>query len=204
LHDKIAELGDRVRQLEEALEEVQQKCSNQPHPLLAPELLKIKTSQELYGTAPLLPPSTLTSEVSSSTAPSQPQDDRSLPNSVVALSLGPRTTVITTDGAGGVRMTGNDASSASSAVVRREITPPEVAPDILQLSSTFPFPWMVDLSIRKRIRDALPPREEAEMVCAEARNNALWQYVTITYLSQSSPALQLWTYSLFFCAHAHD
>jgi len=57
---------------------------------------------------------------------------------------------------------------------------------------------MVDLSIRKRIRDALPPREEAEMVCAEARNNALWQYVTITYLNQSSsPALQLWTYSLF-------
>ena len=93
-------------------------------------------------------------------------------------------------------MTGNDASSASSAVVRREKTPPEVPPDILQLSSTFPFPWMVDLSIRKRIRDALPPREEAEMVCAEARNNALWQYVTITYLDQTS-ALQLWAYALF-------
>ena len=183
------------------MEEVQQKCSNQPHPLLAPELLKIKTSQELYGTVLLLPPSTLTSEASSSTAPSLPQDDRSLPSSVVALSLEPRTTVITTaaDGAGGVRMTGNDASSASSAVVRREKTPPEVPPDILQLSSTFPFPWMVDLSIRKRIRDALPPREEAEMVCAEARNNALWQYVTITYLNQSSSsaALQLWAYALF-------
>jgi hypothetical protein len=54
-------------------------------------------------------------------------------------------------------------------------TPPEVAPDILQLSSTFPFPWAVDLKIRKRIRDALPPLEEARAICEEARRNALWQ-----------------------------
>lgn len=59
----------------------------------------------------------------------------------------------------------------------RESSPPEVPPDILQLSATFPFPWAVDLKIRKRIRDALPPRAEAQRVCEEARRNALWQYV---------------------------
>ena len=47
----------------------------------------------------------------------------------------------------------------------------------MQLSSTFPFPWAVDLRIRKRIRDALPERSEAARVCEQARNNALWQYV---------------------------
>jgi hypothetical protein len=57
----------------------------------------------------------------------------------------------------------------------RDSSPPEVAPDILQLSTTFPFPWMVDLSIRKRIRDALPPKAEAQRICEEARANALWQ-----------------------------
>jgi len=105
-----------------------------------------------------------------------------------------------TDGAGA--MTGSDSSSASSAVFQRETTPPEVPPDILQLSSTFPFPWMVDLSIRKRIRDALPPREEAEMVCAEARNNALWQYVNITYSNQPSfLCVTLDTVSVQFTSH---
>ncbi|KAF5361070.1 hypothetical protein D9756_004646 [Leucocoprinus leucothites] len=182
LHDKIAELSDRVRQLEEALEQVQKQCSNQPHPLLAPELLRVKTSQELYGTTPFPHPPPLTSDIPSPTAtPSQQQrDDHTLPESVVTLSLGQYATAATTMavGAGGkpAGTKGNNSSSSTSFVARRETTPPEVPPDILQLSSTFPFPWMVDLSIRKRIRDALPPREEAELICAEARNNALWQF----------------------------
>ncbi|KAJ7147142.1 hypothetical protein C8R43DRAFT_1012117 [Mycena crocata] len=110
LHQKISELSDRVRQLEDGLEGVQAE-----HPLLAPELRRIKTSQELY--VPGYNPST------------------------------------------------SDAASA-----------PAVAPDILQLSVTFPFPWSVDLKIRQRIRDALPPRAEAQVLCEEARRNALWQY----------------------------
>ena len=57
----------------------------------------------------------------------------------------------------------------------RDPSPPEVAPDILQLSTTFPFPWMIDVSIRKRIRDSLPPKAEARRICEEARANALWQ-----------------------------
>jgi len=58
----------------------------------------------------------------------------------------------------------------------RDLSGPEVAPDILQLSTTFPFPWMMDVSIRKRIRDALPPKAEAQRLCEEARANALWQF----------------------------
>lgn len=174
LHDKIAELSDRVRQLEEALEQVQAQCSNQTHPLLAPDLLRIKTSQELYGTTPFPPPPSLNSELSPSTPSRQTEG---LGESVGALSLYPTTAVKFAN-------QGNDSASSStspSGHPRRETTPPEVAPDILQLSATFPFPWMVDLSIRKRIRDALPPREEAERICTEARNNALWQYVKLTY-----------------------
>jgi hypothetical protein len=56
-----------------------------------------------------------------------------------------------------------------------ESPPPEIPPDILQLSATFPFPWSVDLRIRKRIREALPPRNEARAICEEAQRNALWQ-----------------------------
>lgn len=96
------------------------------HPLLVPELRRIKTSQELY-----------------------------VPPANAALT--------------------SDAASA-----------PVVAPDILQLSITFPFPWSVDLKIRQRIRDALPPRAEAQALCEEARRNALWQHVFAFSISSSS------------------
>ncbi|KAJ7677462.1 hypothetical protein B0H17DRAFT_1079230 [Mycena rosella] len=110
LHERISLLSDRVRQLEDGLESVQAE-----HPLLAPDLRRIKTSQDLY-------------------------------------------------------VPGNSASTSDAE------SPPHVAPDILQLSVTFPFPWSVDLKIRQRIRDSLPPRAEAQALCEEARRNALWQY----------------------------
>ncbi|KAJ7643980.1 hypothetical protein FB45DRAFT_285047 [Roridomyces roridus] len=110
LHEKIAQLSDRVRQLEEGLESVQAE-----HPLLATDLRRIKTSQELYV-------------------------------------------------------------PANSALTSSDPSTPLVAPDILQLSVTFPFPWTMDLKIRQRIRDALPPRAEAQALCEEARRNALWQH----------------------------
>ncbi|KDR82363.1 hypothetical protein GALMADRAFT_57068 [Galerina marginata CBS 339.88] len=157
LHEKIFELGDRVRQLEDALETLQSQTSNQPHPLLAPELLKIKTSQELYGsTNPQT--TTLTSD------PTNARDEN-LRQSVGALSLTNQPLY-----AEGSRPPAIEQISGGSSGF------PNVAPDIMQLSATFPFPWAVDVSIRKRIRDALPPRAEALKICEEARNNALWQF----------------------------
>ena len=156
LHEKIFQLSDRVRQLEDALESLQSRCSNQPHPLLSPELLKIKTSQELYGTM-INPPNLHTSSgtPTSSDHSANPRDGN-LRESLSSDNQSPRGgDMLETDG--------------------REPSPPEVAPDILQLSTTFPFPWMVDVSIRKRIRDALPPKAEAQRICEEARANALWQ-----------------------------
>lgn len=52
LHDKIVQLNERVRQLEDALEGMQLSCSSDPHPLLRPELLQIKSTLELYGPQP--------------------------------------------------------------------------------------------------------------------------------------------------------
>ena len=208
LHEKIFQLSDRVRQLEDALECLQSRCSNQPHPLLSPELLRIKTSQELYGTIMnnppsnnALPPSTTTTTTSGTTPTSSAVVDHSRDGSLRELdninrnnnnnnnnnngdpmprgtdlmmmestTTTPTTTTIATEtgiGLGGGRGSG-----------REQVTCPEVAPDILQLSTTFPFPWMMDVSIRKRIRDALPPKAEAQRICEEARANALWQYVS--------------------------
>ena len=153
LHDKIFELSDRVRQLEDALEVLQSSVSTQPHPLLAPDLLKIKTSQDLYGSSNTqLPPSNSDSPATK---------DENLQQSVGALSLNTQPPYA--------------ESSRPPALEHGRDRGPNVAPDVLQLSATFPFPRAVDVSMRKRIRDALPPRADAMKICEEARNNALWQ-----------------------------
>ena len=173
LHEKIFQLSDRVRQLEDALECLQSRCSNQPHPLLSPELLRIKTSQELYGTI-VNPSSNSNATPSSGTAPTSSAADHSVINSRDG-SL--RELDNNNHNGGDPSPRGADLMETTTITTDpgQEPPPPEVAPDILQLSTTFPFPWMMDVSIRKRIRDALPPKAEAQRICEEARANALWQ-----------------------------
>ncbi|KAF8895147.1 hypothetical protein BD779DRAFT_1608834 [Infundibulicybe gibba] len=158
LHEKILQLSDRVRQLEDALSVLQSASSNQIHPLLSPDLLRIKNSQDLYSAAPSIPPS--------DPQPSTQKDDH-LRQSVSALSLYQNSSA---ENSTHVEIQPSNQSNT------QEPEPPEVPPDILQLSATFPFPWSVDLKIRKRIRDSLPPIAEAQATCEEASRNALWQY----------------------------
>ncbi|KIY45194.1 hypothetical protein FISHEDRAFT_49804 [Fistulina hepatica ATCC 64428] len=157
LHDKISMLTERVRQLEEGLAALQVTVSTETHPLLTPQLLRLKT-QDLPSSDTIVSP---VSHPVASAAPLLQRDNLS------------KTTSPTSEA---VELPQARGSSDVSDGHQREGTPPEVPPDIMQLSATFPFPWAVDMSVRKRIRDALPPRSEAEHICEEARRNALWQY----------------------------
>ncbi|KAF8630842.1 hypothetical protein AX17_005201 [Amanita inopinata Kibby_2008] len=172
LHEKIFQLSDRVRQLEDALETLQSSSSSQSHPLLAPELRSIKTSQDLYTTPHSQVRQQQASQSDQSNGDGQ-KDDR-LRQSVVELSLNKLATNNSKSNAG--NNAGVMPQIDSNVPSRSQSAPPEVPPDILQLSTTFPFPWSVDLKIRKRIRDSLPPRADAQATCEEARRNALWQY----------------------------
>lgn len=49
LHQKIAQMSDRIRQLEDALAILQSTQTRDPHPLLQRDLLKIKSSIELHS-----------------------------------------------------------------------------------------------------------------------------------------------------------
>ncbi|KAH9934548.1 uncharacterized protein BXZ73DRAFT_45830, partial [Epithele typhae] len=53
LHQKIIDMSDRIRQLEDGLSILQSTVSREPHPLLSKELLKIKSSLELHSAAEL-------------------------------------------------------------------------------------------------------------------------------------------------------
>jgi hypothetical protein len=174
LHDKIVELSERVRQLEDALGDL---ASDASHPLLAPELLKIKTFQDLYGVA-ISPRSTQTYIPTASSSDHQTKEEqlRQSLNSLSSLSLNCQPPY---------------AEISRPHDYLRTSTLPEIGADILQLSATFPFPWAVDVSIRKRIRDTLPPKDEATRVCHEARNNALWQYVSPSLRFRAPSSLNL-------------
>lgn len=49
LHQKISEMSDRIRQLEDALASLQSSISSEPHPLLSRDLMNIKSSIELHA-----------------------------------------------------------------------------------------------------------------------------------------------------------
>ncbi|KAI0356832.1 hypothetical protein OH77DRAFT_1588729 [Trametes cingulata] len=49
LHRKIAEMSDRIRQLEDGLAILQSSVTREPHPLLSLDLLKIKSGLELHA-----------------------------------------------------------------------------------------------------------------------------------------------------------
>ncbi|KAG6889814.1 hypothetical protein C0992_003929 [Termitomyces sp. T32_za158] len=169
LHEKIGVLSDRVRQLEDALQTLQATHSPHPHPLLTSDLLQIKTSQDLY----------ITTQAQAQHFPSEQQDSASdhLADFTNALSLSAlASTQPPYAPATNSHLTSGSDSNSNGGEVTSSSNPPDVPPDILQLSSTFPFPWSIDLRIRKRIREALPPRHEALAICEAARNNALWQY----------------------------
>ena len=49
LHSKIRDMSERIRCLEEALESVQSQVSEESHPLMAPQLLGVKSTMGLYN-----------------------------------------------------------------------------------------------------------------------------------------------------------
>lgn len=169
LHEKITQLSDRVRELEDALgvlhrERAGESRKQEPHPLLSPEKLQVKTSQDLYG----IPQDR--QQPQPVTGPSRPAPPTDVDMKEDAYSSLPLPT-------SSVHSNFSSNPYPTMAATGSGIpTTPEVSPDILRLSKAFPFPWPVDLHMRGLIRDALPPRHEAQEICEQAQKNALWQY----------------------------
>ncbi|KAK0464414.1 uncharacterized protein EV420DRAFT_1627400 [Desarmillaria tabescens] len=148
LHERITQLSDRVRQLEDGLQTLQASYSNEPHPLLTPDLLRIKNSQ--------LRQSPTTETHSRDDTPKNPVD---FPNALRKPE--------------DYSMDRPNLIPYGTLAIVPDINIPS---DILHLSVAFPFPWTVDIGVRKRIRDCLPPIEETRRLCEQACRNALWQY----------------------------
>lgn len=152
LHSKIIQMSDRIRQLEEALGNLQAERTQEPHPLLHQDLLRIKNSLELYN--PQAPTSRLSHIDSLQHPPPSDRRRHSVPDTGIS------------------RKSEEDASSTGDAMLDDS----NLCPEIEKLSQTFPYPSLPNNLVRERIYQMLPPRKEAEYLCTQARLNALWQY----------------------------
>lgn len=151
LHAKIIQMSDRIRQLEEALGSLQAECAKEPHPLLHQDLLRIKNSLELYS--PQAPTSRLSHIDSPQHPPANDRRRHSIPDT-------------------GLSRKSEEASSTGDVVLDDSY----LCPEIEKLSQTFPYPCLPNYLMRESIHQRLPPRQEAEYLCTQARLNALWQY----------------------------
>ncbi|KAH7884946.1 fungal-specific transcription factor domain-containing protein [Phlebopus sp. FC_14] len=167
LHAKIIQMSDRIRQLEDALASSHPKGSSsssssaagEQHPLLHQDLLRIKNSLELYS------PQTAAAAAASSCPSSS--GDQNLQHVASASRLPDA------DRHPPSRL--SEDTSSSTDIVPTD-TVPRLSPEIEKLSQSFPYLLLPDNPMRERIYEMLPPREEAEYLCTQARLNALWQY----------------------------
>ncbi|KII86662.1 hypothetical protein PLICRDRAFT_43302 [Plicaturopsis crispa FD-325 SS-3] len=152
LHAKIIQMSCRIKELEEALATLQSSLTSEMHPLLAQDLLSIKTSLSLG--IPHEGPSNLHTNASYSQVSEQA---RNVPSHDLA-------------------STSAQIERMEQSYPRNIRHFKGVPDDILALSQAFPVAWSVNLETRQRIRDLLPTYERAEYLCEQARKNALWQY----------------------------
>ncbi|KAJ6603691.1 fungal-specific transcription factor domain-containing protein [Mycena sp. CBHHK59/15] len=151
LHAKIAEMSQRIRQLEEALAILHAVVSHERHPLLTVDLLSIKFAAEAPKNAP---------------PPRSPEQDPAI-DALGTLTLGD---------AGEVKYFGRSAGSETLLVVEEDWTDdgeddgsPDAAaaplmPDIEELTSVFPS-GRPNAATLQRLRALLPPYERAAALC---------------------------------------
>ncbi|KAF7422348.1 hypothetical protein PC9H_010504 [Pleurotus ostreatus] len=177
LHSKIIEMSDRIRSLEEALEEIHSSINTETHPLLASnELLNIKSTMGLYGGTQKGGNESAHGGHTSSTPSDGGHDNH------------------TDDKSGQMDVDSTRFEYASQPDQKRQDTKDSpslysasalnydklLTPEIMRLSDSFPISGNVspepNPKVREFIRSKLPPRHVAEHLWEQAKQNALWQY----------------------------
>ena len=180
-------MSERIRSLEDALQTLHAEHAadpDQPHPLMQQNLLTIKSTMGLYtGTQANGPdPSNKTNNGSNGHGTEhmqvdQPRVERGSSEDTVTVSdhqaqAKPVSAVPNRFRTADMKRLGK--------VVKEEQTEAHFAAEIARLSHNFPLTDSVspepNVALRVFIRSNLPPRDEADYLWEQARQNALWQY----------------------------
>ncbi|KAF7439934.1 hypothetical protein PC9H_000271 [Pleurotus ostreatus] len=185
LHQKIGQMSDRIRQLEDALFVLQSSLTSETHPLLTRDLLQIKSSIDLH------------SAVDSQDGTVEQED---IDESQYIDSFG--TLAIRDDGAATFygRSAGSEDEEASP--------PPEIAPQsmrntptwqnalpssIAELSSSFPFAGNSSgVNLEQMVDEFLPQWGDAWRLCEFYLEQAPWFFGAVTKRQVHEEILPLW------------
>ncbi|KAF9263504.1 hypothetical protein L218DRAFT_927132 [Marasmius fiardii PR-910] len=167
LHSKINEMGQRIRQLEDALAISQSSLSNEPHPLLRDELMSIKFGPERHIT-------TLTNHALKSSTSS---DSLNVPGTLTFGEPGEAKYFGRSAGAEALLLTGADIDDAIS---EEEEMSPSPYKEVIQLSSLFPITFDEDPErTLKLLYSQLPQRPRAWSLCETYLEHVSWQFSPI-------------------------
>ncbi|KAF9477057.1 hypothetical protein BDN70DRAFT_862320 [Pholiota conissans] len=168
LHEKIYEMSNRIRQLEDALAILQSSVTDQRHPLLSEELLKIK-----FGSEAINPKHAELSDADSAI-------NKSI-DSLGTLSLGSSGKMQYFGGSAGsetLMMRADEEANHSSDDEEHESTPPrpDVFTEVEKLANLFPFTAKGRPNVRalELLETFLPPQEKALEMCDSFMNHAAY------------------------------
>ncbi|KAJ7880285.1 fungal-specific transcription factor domain-containing protein [Mycena olivaceomarginata] len=169
LHDKIGELANRVRQLEDGLAQSHSLHSLQPHPLLAAELLKIKRPLERER---LDAPKEQKPEVNSNNEGVDAMGSLSISDGGRSKFFG--------QAANSWYLLQNETSSGD------EAEPPDTMPamptDVPWIAYAFPFTANISKTgrdVRQNLFNLLPRTSVAQRFCDIYYRHAAWMYTPI-------------------------
>ncbi|KAG6860918.1 hypothetical protein C0995_006042 [Termitomyces sp. Mi166 len=201
LHQKIAVMSDRIRQLEDALAILQSTQTRDPHPLLSRELLKIKSIIELHAAGETV-----------DDASSYRNEEEDVEESQTIDAFG--TLAIRDDGAAtfygrSAGQEGEVSATPSPSIATSETqtwTPNAALPSNAKvLASTFPFsttpptsPSSIlfspphDIDFNTLTRTYLPTWEETQRLCALYLEQAPWFFGAVTRRQLEEEVLPTW------------
>ncbi|KAG5652402.1 hypothetical protein H0H81_005096 [Sphagnurus paluster] len=200
LHQKIAAMSDRIRQLEDALAVLQLTQTRDTHPLLHRDLLKIKSSIELHAAV----------DGEDAAGPQQQEEDTEESQAIDAFG----TLAIRDDGA--ATFFGRSAGSESLLIGEATSPPPptrshshtpdsspwnsaetDLPPNIRALASAFPFGASttsadgVEIDVT-HLAQYLPTWLEAVRLCQLYMEQAPWFFGAVTQRQLAEELLPLW------------
>ncbi|TEB30149.1 hypothetical protein FA13DRAFT_1733962 [Coprinellus micaceus] len=158
LHSKIAEMGHRIRELEDALSIYQSSVSSEPHPLLRDDLLGIKFGPERRQTQDEKPIS-------------QPPAETAI-SALGTLTIGDR---------GEAKYFGPSAGSEAGADLDdsecEDDIPSDISLEIARMIASFPFDSNGNFEKAVNLLfDRLPPQTRASSLCETYLEQAAWSF----------------------------
>ncbi|KAE9401060.1 hypothetical protein BT96DRAFT_992419 [Gymnopus androsaceus JB14] len=191
LQDKIVELTNRAKVLEEALAKSHSVVSPQPHPLLSDDLLQIKRPIKAESPEPNLSVSPIEKKEEKDQDDDEDEGLIVYNSSLGSLVIGQRNTFYGRSGTAWHFLL-NESKVEQSEKSQNWAVKKAIPNDLPWLVHSFPFSEQVDHSMRRKLIAYLPKAAVARRHCQNFFRYGAWQYTPISETEFKTTIFQPW------------